>query len=461
MSKKYFQGESGFAILIGKSLKLKPVMQKLLPYKLSLFVETENGVISGIVRLKLVSNDINTFNQIYNTISKDKNVKPILEKPNNQALFTIDSFKFRLYKSGGRLTNIIDNDGNSNTNKTPSTAQQEDAIRFMLEYGSIPSKETINKAIKFEFDKSWHDSFVKTFNAINTVIPNLNLYNFYRDSDKRKIDFLNKITDEKILPDSKDNWNPADIWAVKKSSENILQSNINILYNELKTKKVGIENLNLFLEKVFNSKDLYGISLKKVSNPKATIIKVKVNADLVDNIEYTKISNKFEYNVENSYFDILPVFKSYDNTINYRFRFRPKAASGQLKTYGEGQTQDAKTFDGAISSDVINALFPNIKNWVSYASTVLPTVNSVYDTLISQKEDIQFAKFIKANKFNLVNVNGIDEKQPDEYKIRRAAVLLYYIWSFESELNKKVLFKKMYMSAKKLNDFSSIHYKVY
>ena len=106
-------------------------------------------------------------------------------------------------------------------------------------------------------------------------------------------------------------------------------------------------------------------------------------------------------------------------------------------------------------------MFPNIKNWVSYASTVLPTVNSVYDTLISQKEDIQFAKFIKANKFNLVNVNGIDEKQPDEYKIRRAAVLLYYIWSFESELNKKVLFKKMYMSAKKLNDFSSIHYKVY
>ena len=37
-----------------------------------------------------------------------------------------------------------------------------------------------------------------------------------RDSNPKKPKFLNQLTDESILPDKKDNWNPSDIWAVKR-----------------------------------------------------------------------------------------------------------------------------------------------------------------------------------------------------------------------------------------------------
>lgn len=463
MSKKYFQGESGFAILAGTNATLKKIFLKLKDYKMLLFLETEDGKISRIPTLKVVSNDISIFQNIFEIISSEKTIISAIETPNNQAIFTIGSQKFRLYKSGGRLTNVIDNDGNSTNNKTPSTAQQEDAVRFILESGNtgLPTKESINKAVGFEFGKDWHDSFEKTYDAITTIIPknSLGQYDFYRDSNPKKIKFLNQITDEKFLPDSKDNWNPSDIWAVKKNSAPKLVSQVEKIYNNLKEGKTGVEELNGFIEEAFNSKDLIGISLKKVAGNKAKIIKVQVESNMADNIVYKGVSSKFQYNVENSYFDILLNFKVYNDDILYRFRFRPRAASGQLKTYGEGQPQDAKVWDGAISSDLINKTFSKIQGWTKFCETELNTVGSVYNALISQTKDKEFADFIKAGKFDLLTVNNIKDNQADSQKIKRAAVLLYYIWNFENT-NQKLIFPQMFMAAKKLNSFSSVHYKV-
>jgi hypothetical protein len=464
MAKKYFQGDSGFKVLVGKNAALKTVLPKLKDYKMYLYLETDDGTLTGIPRLKLISEDIKVFQSIYKILSSEKTLKSTLEKPNNQALFEASSFKFRLYKSGGRLTNVIDNDGNMVGNKTPSPQQGEDGTRYCLEFGSkaFPSKEAINKAVGFEFDKSWHSNFEKTYNAILTVIPKAQLssYDFYRDSNKKKLDVLNKITDESILPDSKDNWNPADIWAVKKTTSAKLQTEGSVLYTKLKEKKLGIEDLNKWVETKFKSKDLIGISLKKVDGPKGNIVLVKVDSSLDKNIVYESVSEKFKYNTLNSYVDFLLKIKVYKDTTLYRFRFRPRAASGQLKTYGEGQAQDAKTFDGAISSDLVNTLFPKIQGWIKYCETDLKTMKTVYDTCVSQTLDKDFAKFIQANKYTLVQVEGMDEKIADPYKIRRACVLLYYIWHME-KVDKKKAFKEMYMAAKKMNSFSSIHYKVY
>jgi len=465
MAKKYFQGDSGFKLLSSKNATLKPMLTKLKDYKMSLYLETDDGVLTGIPRLKLISEDIKVFQGIYKILSSNKTVKSTLEKPNNQALFEIPSFKFRLYKSGGRLTNVIDNDGNMIGNKTPSPQQGEDGTRYCLENGSsgMPSKEAINKAVGFEFDKSWHGNFEKTYAAILTVIPKAKLssYDFYRDSNKKKLDVLNKITDESILPDSKDNWNPADIWAVKKSISAKLTAEGNALYNKLKLKQAGIEDLNKWVEEKFKTKDLIGISLKKVEGPKGNIVLVQVDSSLDKNITYMGPSEKFKFITTNSYVDFLLKIKVYKDDTLYRFRFRPRAASGQLKTYGEGQAQDAKTFDGAISSDLVNELFPKVGAWIKYCETELKTMKTVYDTCVGQKLDPDFAKFIKANTYSLVHVEGMNEKIDDPYKIRRACVLLYYIWHMEKVPDQKKVFKKMYMAAKKMNAFSSIHYKVY
>ena len=68
--------------------------------------------------------------------------------------------------------------------------------------------------------------------------------------------------------------------------------------------------------------------------------------------------------------------------------------------------------------------------------------------------------FVVDDKFKLVKVSGTEDKLSD-YEIKRAIVLLYYIYKFEKSNNKQRLFKTFYLAAKKLNEFSSIHFKVF
>jgi hypothetical protein len=155
--------------------------------------------------------------------------------------------------------------------------------------------------------------------------------------------------------------------------------------------------------------------------------------------------------------------KVFKDTIQYRFRFRPRGASGELNTYGEGQPEGAKVWDGAISRDMLNEEFPgmltvisDMKKATKVTSTVATQISSMSSIAVYKK----FAAYVSANKFKFVNVSGINDKMSD-YEVRRAVVLLYYIYSLETATNPAEIYKKMYLAAKKMNAFSSVHYKVY
>lgn len=465
MAKKYFQGKSGFTMLMAKKPALKTVLSKFTPFDKVMYLETDEGVMPATPTLKIVSGDPKTFSEIFKAAMTVKTAKADIKEPDNKVIISVGSDKFIIYKSGGRLQNVVDSDGNALTSKTPSTNQQEDGVRFILEQisktGKFPTKEAINKDCKFEFGKDWHDSFVKTTNAVLTKIPTpkMKQYDFYRDSNDKKLDLLNKITDSKILPDSKDNWNPSDIWAVKKTAVPKLQKTVNDLHAAIKKGEKGIEDLNKFVETTFKAEDIIGISLKKVDGAKATISKIEVDAKYMNNLSYHGVTKKFEFNCANSYFDFLIDMKSFKDTINYRFRFRPRGASGELNTYGEGQPQTAKVWDGAISRDLLNSEFPQLAGITAEAKSRLKVMSTVSQTILSQTYDKQFAAFVKANKFKFVNVTGIADKL-GEYEVKRAVVLLYYIYKLET-CDQKKIFKQMYLAAKKMNAFSSVHYKVY
>ena len=49
----------------------------------------------------------------------------------------------------------------------------------------------------------------------------------------------------------------------------------------------------------------------------------------------------------------------------------------------------------------------------------------------------------------------------DEYKVRRAIYNLYYAYMIETFRDRKEMMKQFYLSAKKMSEFSSIHYKIY
>lgn len=446
---------------------LKTIVSKFLPYEQMMYLETEDGKIGTTPLIKIVADDV-AFNKIVATAVAVKTAK-VTDAKGNTFLVVVGSDKFYLYKSGGRLQNVIDSEGNATAAKVPSTNQQEDGVRFALEYYSTnkeyPPKELINKTIGFDFGKDWHESFKKSVDAILTVIPksSINQYDFYRDSNPKKINFLNEITDPKVLPDSKDNWNPSDIWAVKRSSVAKISSSVNDLYKKLLSNQSSVEDLNKFVEEKLNSKEIIGISLKKVAGSKATISKIEVDSKYIASIKFVKPTKKFEYNVANSYFDFLLDLKVLGSLVNYRFRFRPRGASGELNTYGEGQPQDAKVWDGAISRDMLNTEFPgmlDITREMKKPGKIANTVAKAVAVLSTQKDYKEFANYIAKKKFEFVNVTGLDETMGD-YEVRRAVVLMYYIYALENATNKTAIYKKMYLAAKKMNQFSSIHYKVY
>lgn len=466
MAKKYFQGKTGFDLLTNKKPGLKSLIKTFLPHDQIMFLETENGALAVTPLIKIVAED-SLFNKIVSSVTS-KNAK-VTDLKGNKFIVAVGSDKFYLYKSGGRLQNVIDSEGNAAKATAPSTIQQEDGVRFALEYfasnNEYPSKESINKAVNFEFGKDWQESFKKTVDAILTVIPKTKIsqYDFYRDSNAKKLKFLNQITDSKVLPDSKDNWNPSDIWAVKRSSVNSLSSAVETLYANVLSKKSSIEDLNKFVEEKMNSNDLIGISLKKVAGTKATISKIEVDSKYIKNIKYTKPTKKFNYKVSNSYFDFLLDFNVLGSIVNYRYRFRPRGASGELNTYGEGQPQSAKVWDGAISRDMLNTQFPgmvDITKEMKTSKSKFTTAAMALKTLATNKEFAEFSKYVLSNKFEFVEVTGLEDDMSD-YEVRRSIVLLYYIYTLESAPNRPELFKKMYLAAKKMNDFSSVHYKVY
>lgn len=465
--KVYHQGQYGFKTLNKKYNKFIPSFGKALKsFSSVLYLETEDNALNLTTpTIKVVSSQPNSFSAIEKEMRKVKGFKISVKEPNNKILFeqTGQPMRFMLYKSGGRLQNVFDEDGNALTSKKPTTDQQEDAVRYILESAKLPTKAEINKAIRFDFDKTWHSSFEKTFEGIKNnimTVSDMKKYEFYRDSNRNKLDFLNKITDSKILPDSKDNWNPSDLWAVKRTEKPRLQVTVNKLYTELQAQKKTIEDLNKFIENELKKKNLIGISLKQVTAPRATVKKISVDKKLIGSINFNGILEKYKFFCSNSYFDILFKMKVIKDTVDYRFRFRPRAASGQVKTYGEGQPVTQKTFDGAISSDIINLKFPKVRNFTSYVNDNLKTQGTVYKTIMYQNFDDKFKKFVEKGKYDFVVVDELTKKL-GAYEIKRAVVLLYYIYNFETYNNRKELFNSFYLAAKKMNQFSSQHWKVF
>jgi len=460
MAKQYYQGDFGFKTILKRYPNFKSFVSVLKKDKSNLYLETNDGIMSNIPLVKTIA-DPKEFNRVLEVLTKVKNAKFNIKTRDNIVDVSMGPLTWRYYRSGGRLQNVFDEKGNAKSASKPTIPQQEDGVRYLLESAKLQSKQNINKAIGFSFGEDWHNSFERSFKGISDKIMNpstMKQYNFYRDSDSKKPIFLNQLTDEQILPDKKDNWNPSDLWAVKKASESKLKVEVDKLYKAV-SKDNDIEKLNDFIFKKFKAKEIIGISLKQVTKPMATIQKVQTDAKYMNSLRYDGIIEKFKFDCGNSYFDILLKMKVFKKTVEYRFRFRPRGASGQVKTYGEGQPVEQKTFDGAISSDVVDKEFKDTRTFEGLALK-LKTKTNVISTLKTSNLNKDFVEFVEKDKFKLVKVSGLEDKLSD-YEIKRGIVLLYYIYKFEISTNKQRLFKSFYLAAKKLNEFSSIHFKVF
>ena len=232
----YLQGIQGLDYL-GKMSGYKKPMNILKSYlksdgkRKTLYLKFDEGkideVVKGVYQIKINPSDKNFLNDLRDELeAKGEDIDKAKTKPGQTITFKSG---FQLYLSGRPLRNVIDESGEPVAANTPTNNQQEDGFILNLKAGKMLEQSVISNKIGFQFGKDWYGSFTKSFAGFTSKIiqkKDLSKYEFYRDSDPKKLDMLNDITDPDILPSSKDNWNPADVWAVKISKKGDLEKKL-------------------------------------------------------------------------------------------------------------------------------------------------------------------------------------------------------------------------------------------
>lgn len=381
----------------------------------------------------------------------------------------ITNFKsgLQLYVSGGRaLRNITSEEGKALDSKTPTISQQEDGFILNLKAGKLLPLKEINHKIGFNFGEDWYHSYKQSFIAFTKEIisqSQLKNYEFYRDSDNKKLELLNQITDSEILPAAKDNWNPSDVWCVKINQKTKLQKEVNDLYNKAKNDKVSIEKLNKFIEIEFNKQNLIGVSLKQVTGTKATVSIIKKDAKYIDSVKFIGYSDIFKFNTIGTYFDVNVIMSCLKlNKLNYMFRFRPRGSSSAVTQNAEGKPPKQGPFDGAIDKkNVIQFFFPGADDIAKQDIGKSKSIDNAANVISqSNKKYMNYKKWLSKKDHKFVSLLNTDANV-SEQEIRRGLLNTYYAYLIDTFEDQKELFKRFYLAAKKVNEFSSIHYKIF
>tara|TARA_Y100001937_G_scaffold113729_1_gene162747 strand:+ start:351 stop:1793 length:1443 start_codon:yes stop_codon:yes gene_type:complete len=420
-------------------------------------------VIKGVYQLKINPSDKNFLNDLRDELEDNgEDIDKSKTKPGQTITFKSG---FQLYLSGRTLSNVIDETGNALSATKPTIPQQEDGFIINLKEGKLLENLQINKKVGFSFGKDWYSSYTKSFDAFTKkIIPkkNLSQYEFYRDSDKTKLEMLNQITDPSILPSSKDNWNPSDVWAVKKDEKNRLAKEIDKLYNaRKKNNNVSIERINKFIETQFKNKSLIGISLKQVIGNTAKVDKITKDAKYINSVKFLRFGPKMMFDVTKTYFDINVKMACIKNdSLDYIFRFRPRGSSSATTNNAEGRLDGSGPADGAIDKkNVLSVLFPGADDIAKERYGTSKNIKEALRFLVASKKYQGLQTWVNKGNYKFLRISNLDKKADDKI-IRRGLLNLNYAYLIDTYINQRELYKKFYLAAKKVNEFSSIHFKI-
>ena len=197
-----------------------------------------------------------------------------------------------------------------------ATAKQENATRFVcekfIEKGALPPAKDIAK-IYPDVDDEWEETFAKQAKTLHSWLNGKKGYNYSRD--KGIMPIVENIALQKCGVRTKDSWNPADIYIVKKTEENQIVNELESIGDLETDKELKLDRLNEYMRELFVGRDLIGISLKKLgrtaileeTNVKKiepvkdiSIVKgsIKLDLDLNDSDEFVTGEMAFSINVK-------------------------------------------------------------------------------------------------------------------------------------------------------------------
>lgn len=204
------------------------------------------------------------------------------------------------------------------------TAKQENATRLFCEsyvsFNKLPKHDEIAKVYS-TYDDDWYETFCKQAKAIKLYLKGTG-FAFSRDDPSGMMHLVEKIAMTKCGVSTKDNWNPADIYATKKSKQSEIKKQIQHIGNMKLSPRAKLDALNEYMRECFVKHDLIGISLKKIKKgsnvrlEETNVIKktpisnisftgnIKLDLDLKSNGEFKTGEMKFQLRVKGNVVDV-------------------------------------------------------------------------------------------------------------------------------------------------------------
>lgn len=204
------------------------------------------------------------------------------------------------------------------------TAKQENATRLFCEsyvsFNKLPKHDEIAKVYS-TYDDDWYETFCKQAKAIKLYLKGTG-FAFSRDDAGGMMHLVEKIAITKCGVSTKDNWNPADIYATKKSKQSEIKKQIQHIGNMKLSPRAKLDALNEYMRECFVKHDLIGISLKKIKKgsnvrlEETNVIKktpisnisftgnIKLDLDLKSNGEFNTGEMKFQLRVKGNVVDV-------------------------------------------------------------------------------------------------------------------------------------------------------------
>ena len=273
-----------------------------------------------------------------------------------------------------------------------------------IEWGTYGANFDVDRSledIEAAFDQGWIDSSILIGNEMKKNLKGTN-YTFHRGSSfvgeiNTIFKNLNKAEKPKPFADM-NKWNPADIWAVKSgaSFDFNKHTSLGAFTNELK--------------ELYDSGNLIGISLKKVTSGKVNVVPVKTTGFIRTPVTY----GGFEKQNDKSFF----------NSKDYYILLKKERM--QLRTFSavsswQGEVKGNSAAAGKIGGGVLEAImirnstltkFPYDNNTLKGLSTNPPPqfLEELYDMFVKvEKSSMKKEAFVKAASARKIGkVSGAD-----------------------------------------------------
>ena len=157
-----------------------------------------------------------------------------------------------------------------------------------------------------DVDDKWLENFYKQQKVLLRKIGRPDFTEFSRDGGPKPayilpgskggetfMDWVSKLVKDEFEIGQKDNWNPADIWLIQREEywKNKIKAAFNKRKNPKESKEVQLAKFNAIFRALFRTKQIMGISLKKIGKS-ATFKEVNVSGKFLKTVELTQMTLK-------------------------------------------------------------------------------------------------------------------------------------------------------------------------